>query len=117
MYAPGSASGPSGNAGVEPGLPLNAKVCANAGGGSYLRSHVARLSPTFTGSALGGSSQKLSIGGRAASRTDVVGELVRWRTTLPLASRTSTAMWADALTARESYKIAPSGGYGAFGPS
>src|SRR6266566_2365756 len=101
VYAPGSASGVSGNAGVEPGLPLNANVWANAGGGSYLRSHVARLSPTFMGSALGWASQKLSIGGRDASRTGVVGALVRWRTTLPLASRTSTAMWADGLTASE----------------
>src|SRR5213594_2567656 len=101
VYAPGSASGPSGNAGVEPGLPLKAKVCANAGGGSYRRSQTARLSPTFADRALGGVSQKRSIGARAASRTGVGGALVKWRTTLPWGPSTSIAMSADGFAPRE----------------
>src|SRR5439155_1506774 len=101
VYRPGSASGPSGAIGVTPGLPLNSNECANAGGGSYRRSQLARLRPTFVESTRGGASQKLSIGGRAVSRTAREGALDMCRTTLPLASSTAIVMSDDGFAPSE----------------
>src|SRR5579872_569075 len=92
VYTPGKAIGPSGDAGVRPGLALISNECENAGGGSYRKSQLTRLSPTAVGIGAGLASQKLGSGGSAASRTGVTGALERWRTTAPDASRTSSVM-------------------------
>src|SRR5438094_9901053 len=117
VYRPGSASGPSGAIGVTPGLPLNSNECANAGGGSYRKSQLARFRPTLAGRPRPGASQELSIGGRAVSRTARGGALDMRRTTLPLASSTSIVISDDGFAPSEEYMIAPSGGFGAWGTS
>src|SRR5438876_950312 len=110
VYRPGSASGPSGAIGVTPGLPLNSNECANAGGGSYRKSQLARFRPTLAGRPRPGASQERSIGGRAVSRTARGGALDMRRTTLPLASRTSIVIWGYGRTTRANLR--PRGGDG-----
>ena len=74
------------------GFALISNPWLNAGGASWRRSQCTRLAPVFTGSPAGFAIQKFGAGGRAASGTGVIAALVRWRTTLPFASSTSSTI-------------------------
>src|SRR6266446_10990326 len=98
---PGTASDPSGDGGVRPGLALISNECVNAGGGSYRRSQLTRFVPTLVGIAGGSASQKFGSGGRTASATGALGVLDIWRTIAPEASITSRLIGDDGLDASE----------------
>src|SRR4029077_14058081 len=98
---PGTASGPSGDGGVRPGLALISNECVNAGGGAYRRSQLSRFVQGLFGIARGGASQKFGSGGWAASATGAFGVLDIWRTIAPEASITSRLIGDDGLDASE----------------
>ena len=92
MYTPGGTSGPSGDGGVRPGFALISNECVNAGGSSVRKSQLVPLPPASAGNCNGGAIQKLGSGGRAASFTGSTGPLVMCRTTVPVASSTSSVI-------------------------